>query len=114
MLMCTENVTLVHLVSGDDGETYTCTQVLGASWYGKAMATPTAEGARIQNTYQARIPAGHMPEGVTPCKGDYLVRGSLDTVTRAPADFAGREYMRISAVSDNRRGRLQHWAVSGA
>ncbi|HIY38449.1 MAG TPA: hypothetical protein H9835_04825 [Candidatus Agathobaculum merdigallinarum] len=114
MLMCTETVTLIRAVRGKDGETYTCTPLAGASWYGKAVTVPSADGARIQNTYKARIPAENMPDGVTPCTGDYLVRGTVAQVTRAPADFAGMEYFLISAVGDNRRGRLQHWAVSGA
>ena len=114
MLMCTETVTLIHAVHGKNGETYTCTPLTGASWYGKAVTVPSADGARIQNTYKARIPAGNMPDGVTPCTGDYLVRGTVAQVTRAPADFEDREYFLISAVGDNRRGRLQHWAVSGA
>ena len=114
MLMCNETVTLVQAVRGDNGETYTCTPLNDASWYGKAVTIPTADGARIQNTYKVRLPAGTMPEGMKPCAGDYLVRGVVVVVTRAPADFADREYFLISAVGDNRRGRLQHWAVSGA
>lgn len=114
MLMCIECVTLVHAVRGKDGESYTCTPIAGVSWYGKAVTVPSTDGARIQNTYKARIPAGNIPDGVTPCTGDYLVRGTVAQVTRAPTDFADREYFLISAVGDNRRGRLQHWAVSGA
>lgn len=114
MLMCIECVTLVHAVRGKDGESYTCTPIAGVSWYGKAVTVPSTDGARIQNTYKARIPAGNMLDGVTPCTGDYLVRGTVAQVTRAPADFADREYFLISAVGDNRRGHLQHWAVSGA
>lgn len=114
MLMCNETVTLVHLVRGDDGETYICTQVTGASWHGKAVTVPSTDGARIQNTYKVRIPAENMPSGVTPCTGDYLVRGSVSQVRQTPTDFSDRECFLISAVGDNRRGRLQHWAVSGA
>ena len=50
MLMCNETLTLVRETRGDDGEAYTCTPVLGASWYGKAVAVPSTDGARIQNT----------------------------------------------------------------
>lgn len=114
MLLCNETVTLVQAVRGKDGETYTCTPLTGASWYGKAVTIPTADGARIQNTYKVRLPAGTMPEGMKPRAGDYLVRGVVAAVTRAPADFAGMEYFLISAVGDNLRGRLRHWAVSGA
>ncbi|MBS6881652.1 MAG: hypothetical protein KH195_00080 [Clostridiaceae bacterium] len=114
MLMCNETLTLVREIRGDDGEAYTCTPVLGASWYGKAVAVPSTDGARIQNTYKSRIPAQNLPPDKIPRKGDYLVRGVVAAVTRAPADFAGMEYFLISAVGDNRRGRLRHWAVSGA
>ena len=114
MLMCTEAVTLVHAVRGDNSETFSCTKITGASWYGQTVTLPSTDGARIQNTYRVRIPADNMPAGATPCTGDYLVRGTVAQVTRAPADFADMEYFLISAVGDNRRGRLQHWAVSGA
>ena len=46
-------------------------------------------------------------------KGDYLVRGMIASVSNLD-DLKGREYMKAMTVSDNRRGRLQHWAVTGA
>lgn len=113
MLACAETVTLVHPVREDDGDTYVCTVIQGASWYRKAVITPDGDGARPVPVCKARIPAGDMPEGITPEEGDYLVRGVLETVRRAPADFAEREYMLATVVGDNRRGRLRHWFLSG-
>ena len=114
MLMCSETVTLVRLHKGDDGETYTCTAIAEVSWHGKAVTESTTAGAQPKNQYKCRLPAERMPAGITPHKGDYLIRGELGAVTRAPQDFADREYFTITAVGDNRRGKNQHWAVSGA
>ena len=33
---------------------------------------------------------------------------------REGGDFGGLDYIRVTTVSDNRRGRLPHWGVSGA
>lgn len=115
MVQCTETVTLVQCIREDNSERYACYRITGASWYGKGITVPTSNGANIQNTYKTRIPKACMPEGAQPKPGDYLIRGVLEnTVQRAPSDFDTREYFLVSAVGDNRRGRLAHWAVSGA
>lgn len=114
MLMCQELITLVHLERTDDGETYVLTSINGASWYGKRVIAQTTKGAEPQNTYIVRIPKENFAEKVIPCRGDYIVRGNLEHVQRIPADLSGREYFCITSVSDNRRGRFQHWAVSGS
>lgn len=113
MLVCTETVTLVHPVRGDDGDAYTCTVIKGASWYRKAVVALDGDGAKPVPVCKVRIPAEDMPEGTAPEEGDYLVRGVLEAVQRAPADFAGREYVLLSTVGDNRRGRFPHWFLSG-
>ena len=113
MLACTETVTLVHPVREDDGDNYTCTVIHGASWYRKAVIALDGDGAKPVPVCKVRIPAENMPEGVTPEEGDYLVRGVVESIQRAPAEFAEREYMLVTTVGDNRRGRLQHWALSG-
>lgn len=113
VLACTETVTLVHLLRGDDGDTYLCTVIHGASWYRKAVTAIDGDGARPVPVCKVRVPAENMPEGVTPAEGDYLVRGVLEEVRRAPADFSGREYVLLTVAGDNRRGRLPHWFLSG-
>ena len=109
MFCCNEVVTLVQM----HGDLYECTCIVGASWYGRAAVTPLESGTKPTNTYKSRIPAKLLPESVTPREGDYLVRGVLAAMERA-ADLRGREYMTVTAVGDNRRGRFPHWAVSGA
>ena len=110
MLMGNETVTLIQMRQTDDGETYVCSVINDASWYGKAVTMLSTDGAKVQNTYKVRF----ADSSITPQPGDYIVRGIVSSVRRVPADIAEREYFRISAVGDNRRGRLQHWAVSGA
>ena len=113
MLMCNETVTLVRHIAERDGDRYECIAIVGASWYGKAQMVVSVQGAAPQNTYKGRIPEALMPTGITPCKGDWLVRGVIASVDRAPDAFANREHFRITAVGDNRRGRFSHWVVSG-
>lgn len=113
MLACTETATLVHPVRGGDADHYICTVIRGASWYRKAVVALDGDGVKPVPVCKARIPAAQLPVGVAPEEGDYLVRGVLAEVQRAPADFAGREYALLTAVGDNRRGRFPHWALSG-
>lgn len=113
MLACTETVTLVHPIREDNGDTYACTVIHGASWYRKAVIAPDGDGAKPAPICKVRIPAGNVPEGAAPEEGDYLVRGVLEAVRRAPADFGEREYMLATVVGDNRRGWHQHWFLSG-
>ena len=113
MLMCNEPVTLIHLERYDDGERYDVTVIEKASWYGKRVMTQTTKGAEPQNTYTVRIPDSYVPDQ-PPEKGDYMVRGAhIGEVRRIPADIAEEEYFCITAVGDNRRGRLKHMVVSG-
>lgn len=113
MLACTETVTLVHPVRGGDGDAYACTVIHGASWYRKAVVALDGDGAKPVPVCKVRIPAENMPGGAAPEEGDYLVRGALGAVQRAPADLMGREYVLLSTVGDNRRGRFPHWFLSG-
>lgn len=113
VLACTETVTLIHPVREDDGDRYTCTAIHGASWRRKGVVALDGDGARPVPICKVRIPAENMPQGVSPGEGDYLVRGLLEAVRRAPADLAGREYVLLSTVGDNRRGRFPHWFLSG-
>lgn len=113
MLACTETVTLVHPVRGDDSDSYRCTVIHGASWYRKAVVALSVDGAKPVPVCKARVPEENMPEGISPEEGDYLVWGELTEVGSAPADLEGREYTLLTSVGDNRRGRFPHWALSG-
>lgn len=113
MLACTEAVTLVRPIRGEDSDAYTCTVIHGASWYRKGVIALDGDGAKPVPVCKVRIPAENMPQGVPPGEGDYLVRGALGAVRRAPADFAHLEYVLLTTVGDNRRGRFPHWFLSG-
>lgn len=114
MLLCTETITLIQPQRTDDGEAYLLTEIIGASWYGKRVVTQTTKGAEPQNTYIVRIPESNMPAGVMPKRGDFVIRGIVEEIKHAPADFADREYFCVTSMGDNRRGRLRHWVVSGS
>lgn len=114
MLMCNETLTLVQHIREDDSDRYVCAQIKGGSWYRKMAVAISTDGAKPVNTCRSRIPAAALPADVVPKEGDFLVRGSLTAVSKIPVDFAGVDFILISSVGDNRRGRFQHWAVSGA
>lgn len=117
MLVCNEAVTLVRHVKTKTDDTFTCTAIVGASWYAKTVLQAPAQmgvnGVQPANVIKVRIPAENMPGDVEILKGDYLVRGMVNGVSSLD-DLKGREFMKVMTVGDNRRGRLQHWAVAGA
>ena len=96
MLACIETVTLIHPVREDDGDSYECAVIQGASWYRKTAVALDENGAVPVPVCKVRIPAGNMPGTVAPKEGDYLVRGVMESVRRAPADFSAREYARVT------------------
>ena len=109
LLLCNETVTLIQHIKGTDADTYKCTVCEGASWYKKTTITTSAEGARPTNTYEVRIMGG---ENITPALGDYMALGVVNAVEK-PADLKGVDHFRITAIGDNKRGRLAHWRCSG-
>lgn len=106
---CTETVTLIHHIK-DDEDVYECHTVGRASWFSKTTISTSAEGAKPVNTFEVRIFGDLM--GVQPALGDYVVKGIIDSV-ETPRDLKNAEYFRITAISDNRRGGLPHWRLSG-
>ena len=109
MLMCNQTVTLVRHVKGDDGDAYTCATYTGASWYERNTIATSGAGAKPVNTYEVRIMTR---EDIAPALGDYVVFGEIATVSK-PADLKNLPHFRVTATSDNRRGRLAHWRLSG-
>lgn len=106
---CTETVTLVHHIKGEE-DVYKCYAVNKASWFQKTTISTSADGAKPVNTFEVRI-FGDI-EGVIPSLGDYVVKGIKSRV-ETPADLKNDAYFRITAISDNRRGGLAHWRLSG-
>lgn len=106
---CTETVTLVHHIKDDD-DTYTCHTVNNASWFSKTTISTSADGAKPVNTFDVRILSDFL--GVEPSLGDYVVKGIVAGIEK-PADLKNNVYFRITAISDNRRGGLAHWRLSG-
>lgn len=114
MLGCTETVTLVRHLREDDGDRYECVPIPGASWFRKTAIAVSPEGAKPVSTCVCRIPEGVLAKGAAPAVGDFLVHGPVAAVSRPPVDFRDLDYMQITSVGDNRRGRLGHWRVDGA
>lgn len=112
MLGCNETVTLVQRVEEDGGDRYICTLLCGASWFAKTVVSVDGNGARPVSVLKSRVLEPAVPPEVAPHTGDYLVRGELEAMT-GPACLEGHTYFQITAVGDNRRGRIPHWALSG-
>lgn len=106
---CTETITLVHHIK-DDNDTYTCHTVNNASWFSKVTISTSADGAKPVNTLEARVFSDF--SGVVPALGDYVVKGIAEGIEK-PSDLKNMVYFRITAISDNRRGGLAHWRLSG-
>jgi hypothetical protein len=49
---------------------------------------------------------------IEPAVGDYVALGVVESI-EMPSDLKQYDYFRITAVGDNRRGRLSHWRLSG-
>ena len=113
MLLCTEPVTFVRRIPGEDGDRYACTVVMGASWYGKLRLIPGEKGAGMIPAVKVRLPADALPEGFAPRKGDIVCKSEVAEVSR-PKDLGGVEHFIAALVSDNRRGHNPHWGVSGS
>ena len=113
MLACTEIVTLVRHIAGEDDDTYKCVTVEGASWFAKTAIVGNGTRLTTGNVLKCRIPDGLLKDEDAPRTGDYLVRGAIASV-RKPADLKGYSHFKVEAVGDNRRGGLPHWVVSGA
>lgn len=110
-LACNELVTLVCHVKDKDTDSYICYPIQGVSWYEKMQTAVSADGAKPVNSIAVRIPEAVLP-ACLPEKLDYIVKGEISGVSK-PADLNGETYFQITAVSDNRRGRLPHVRVSG-
>lgn len=106
---CTETITLVRHIK-DDEDTYTCHTVNNASWFSKVTISTSADGAKPVNTFEVRVFDEF--SGVVPALGDYVVKGIAEGI-ESPTDLKNMVYFRITAISDNRRGGLPHWRVSG-
>ena len=106
---CTETITLVHHIKNDD-DTYTCHTANKASWFSKVTISTSADGAKPVNTFDVRVFDDF--SGVVPALGDYVVKGIVEGI-ESPTDLKNMVYFRITAISDNRRGGLAHWRLSG-
>lgn len=109
MLGCDKTVTLVHHEGLENEDVYVCTLLEGASLYKKNTIITSGEGARPYNTTEVRI-MGTMDLPVA--LGDYIVIGAAENV-KTPSDLAGRDKLRITSITDNRRGGLPHWRLGG-
>lgn len=109
MLQCEEVVTIIHHNKETDTDTYTCTSVGSASWFKKTTIATDAQGAKPSNTYEVRIMTS---EGLTVSLGDYVALGIVLDIQK-PADLKRVDHFRVTAIGDNRRGKLPHWRLSG-
>ena len=110
MLQCDKVVTIIHHNKETDSDTYTCTTYGDASWFAKtAIITGAETGAKPSNTYEVRLMTS---EGITVSFGDYVALGIVLDIQK-PADLKSVDHFRVTAVGDNRRGKLPHWRLSG-
>lgn len=109
MLGCTETVTVISKNKGIDDDLYICKVFDGASWHSRVTISTSGDGAKPVNTYECRIMGDIDIEVKT---GDYVAKGIVESIEK-PADLKNIDHFRITAVGDNRRGKLAHWRLSG-
>lgn len=112
MLGCDRTATLVQRIEDGDRDLYTCTALYGVSWFAKTVTEQSESGAKPVSILKCRVPAAVMPAEICPKPGDFLVLGELKHV-ESLADLLEWPYFQITAVGDNRRGRLAHWSLNG-
>lgn len=109
MLACDNTVTIIHHNKNTDSDTYTCKVLYNASWFKKTTISTSAEGAKPTNTFECRImTADDLPAAL----GDYIALGEVESINK-PSELKDLEHFRITAIGDNRRGKLSHWRYSG-
>ena len=109
MLACDRTVTIIHHNKNIDSDTYNCTVFNNASWFSKTTISTSAEGAKPANSFECRI----MGVDDSPASlGDYIALGEVESINK-PSELKGLEHFRITAIGDNRRGKLPHWRYSG-
>lgn len=111
MYLADDTVTIVRHIETIDGDSYSNTVIHGVSWKRSAGDNMGRQGETPVTSVTVRIPEENLPD-VLPTAGDYIVRGVASV--NSLADLKGREYFRVSSISDNLRGiHLRHLAVNG-
>lgn len=113
MLACTETVSFVRLVKGEDDDAYVITTIRGVSWFNKTRIKAEGTGVVYDNVVYVRIPASALPGGWLPAEGDHVFLGRPSGGITTPAALAAYKPRKVLTVGDNRRGRLAHVAVIG-
>ena len=113
MLGCTETVTFVRLVKGEDDDAYEARTLSGVSWFNKTRIKAEGTGVVYDNVVYIRIPAKALPEDWLPAEGDHVFHGTPGGSITTPAQLAAYKPRKVMTVGDNRRGRLPHVAVVG-
>lgn len=108
MILADENITLVKF--DKTAQTYSCYALRG-SWYLHRGKRTEDSGAREASSCRIRIPDYPLP--ALPVAGDYVVRGTVTSVSKLSA-LNAYEHYRVTDVADNRRGNLPHVAVTAA
>ena len=113
---CDRTVTIVHRITENGADRYTCTVVQGASWHWQNKTTIN-NGLQHARLLQCRIPLDNQPDGLQAAPGDKVVLGAVDEVTSK--EFAAlcrtHEGATVLSVHDNNaRPCAPHLYIEGA
>lgn len=108
MYLANEQLTLVRHIETPTEDKYVSIATQG-SWKHEAGNDMSRQGQAPVSSVTVRIPEENLPFTL-PVAGDYMVRGVVSVGSLS--DLKGKEYFRVAAVRDNRRGvNLRHLAV---
>lgn len=115
MVKAIETVTLVHHLTQNGEDKYTCIVIHGVSWYWQNKTT-VDKGLQYARLLKCRIPAENIPDSLVVTPGDKIVKAELPTVTGAEFSKLTRLYEGASIldIHKNLFGANPHVYIEGA
>lgn len=113
---CDKTVTIVHRITENGSDRYTCTVVHGASWYWQNKTTVN-NGLQYARLLKCRIPLACQPDGLQVAPGDKVVLGILDEVSGKEFAALCRKHEGVTVLGANNNNThtcAPHLYIEGA
>lgn len=114
MLLCNEAVTVVNHIEYANTDKYVNTIIYNVSWHNKAKIELQQNGITSADIAVIRIPESSIPSGFDISPGNYIIKGEVLEEIESLEQLQKYNALRIMSVTDNRRGKLKHLAVTAS